>query len=154
MVMSISFLSILKNSYGVAWPVLIALTINTLVTMVSSFYSGCLMGIEAFDAEGKIPMRQFTKTKIFKVFTLQYIQAAISLPLLYFILTQLPSNSVRSALYVITVLIGVIITTFLGLYAFMHRSLKLHMAWISVGKYIFAALSWQPHYICFQPQQR
>jgi uncharacterized membrane protein len=46
---------------------------------------------------------------------------------------------VRSALYVIAVLIGVNLTTFIGLYAFMHRSLKLHVAWVSVGKYIFAA---------------
>ncbi len=30
------------------------------------------MGAEAFDAEGKIPLRQLYRTKIFKVFSLQF----------------------------------------------------------------------------------
>lgn len=38
MVMSYSFLTILKTAYGAAWPVLVALTVNTLITLISSFY--------------------------------------------------------------------------------------------------------------------
>ena len=81
MVMSTSFLTILNVSYSVAWPVLIALTINTLVGVVTSFYSSLVMGREAFDAEGKISLRKLVRSKIFTVFSLGYIQAAIALPL-------------------------------------------------------------------------
>ena len=48
------------------------------------------MGVESFDAEGKISIRKLVKSKIFKVFTIPYIQAAIALPLTYFVLTKLP----------------------------------------------------------------
>src|SRR5208283_3097805 len=58
MVMSTSFLSILNISYSIAWPVLIALTINTLVSVIASFYSSLIMGREGFDAEGKISLRK------------------------------------------------------------------------------------------------
>ena len=88
MVMSTSFLSILNISYSVAWPVLIALTINTLVSVIASFYSSLIMGREGFDAEGKISLRKLVRSKIFTVFSLGYIQAAIALPLVYYVLTQ------------------------------------------------------------------
>ena len=88
MVMSTSFLSVLNISYSVAWPVLIALTINTLVSVITSFYSSLIMGREGFDAEGKISLRKLVRSKIFTVFSLGYIQAAIALPLVYYVLTQ------------------------------------------------------------------
>ena len=69
MAMATSFLTILNIDYAVAWPVVIALTVDSLVVLVSQFYSSILMGAEAFDAEGKISLRQLVKSKIFKVFT-------------------------------------------------------------------------------------
>ena len=141
MVMSTAFLTVLNVSYSVAWPVLIALTIDTLVTLMSSFYSSCVMGKEAFDAEGKISIRKLVRSKIFKVFTLPYIQAAIALPLTYFVLTRLHvAGSVQAALYVVVILIGVHLSTFIGLYSFMHHSVRLPVAWKSIAKYIFASL--------------
>jgi hypothetical protein len=141
MVMSVSFLTILKMAYGVAWPVLVALSINTLIGVVSSFYSSCLFGVEAFDATGKISIRQLAKSKIFKVFTLPYIQAAIALPLAYFVLTRLPvAGSVLATVYVIVILTGVQLSTFIVLYWLMRRSISVPVAWVSIGKYVLASL--------------
>jgi hypothetical protein len=141
MVMSVSFLTVLNISYSVAWPVLIALTVNTLVTTVSTFYSNCLLGVEAFDAEGKISIRHLVRSKIFKVFSIPYIQAAIALPLTYFVLTRLPGiSSVQATLYVIIILITVNLSTFSGLYLFMRRSIRILIAWKSIAKYILSAL--------------
>lgn len=141
MVMATSFLTVLNVTYAVAWPVLIALTVDTLVTLMSSFYSSCIMGKEVFDAEGKISLRKLFRSKIFKVFTLPYIQAAIALPLAYLALTRLPvAGSVQAVLYVIAILIGVHISTFMGLYAFMHKSIRIPVAWVSISKYIIASL--------------
>lgn len=138
--MSSSFLTILNISYAVAWPVVIALTLDALMVLVSQFYSSCLMGAEAFDAEGKIHLRQLVKSKIFKVFTLTYIQAAIALPLTYFVLTALPvAGSVQATVDVIIITLSVHLSTFIGLYLFMRKSIPLPIAWMSIAKYIFAS---------------
>ena len=141
MVMSISFLTILKVSYGVAWPVLVALTIDTVITLLYGFYTSCVMGVESFDAEGKISIRKLVRSKIFKVFTIPYIQAAIALPLAYFVLTRNPvSEPVQATVEVIAIMIGVHLSTFAGLYVLMRRSIKIPIAWKSIGKYILASL--------------
>ncbi|HKM60575.1 MAG TPA: hypothetical protein VJY36_06855 [Candidatus Bathyarchaeia archaeon] len=139
-VMSISFLTILKTAYGVAWPVLIAMSINTFINTIYQFYYYCLAGIEAFDAEGKISMHHLVRSKIFKMFSLQYIQAAISIPLAYFVLTMLPvAGSVKAAFYVIIILIGVQISTFAVLYWLMRRAICVPIAWKSIAKYVLSA---------------
>jgi O-antigen/teichoic acid export membrane protein len=140
MVMSTSFLTVLKAEYAVAWPVLIILTIDTLIVMISGFYSNLLMGVESFDADGKIPLRQIPKTKLFKVFSLSFIQAAISLPIIYFVLTEIPAGPVESVVYVIAINIGVHISTFIGLYLTMHKQAHLPVDWKSIGKFVFAAV--------------
>ena len=141
MIMSVSFLSILNGAYGVAWPVLIALTIDTLVLVIYNFYTSCLFGVETFDAEGQISMRKLVRSKIFKVFSVPYIQAAIALPLTYFVLTQFPvGGSVGVTVEVVAILIGVHISSFIGVYAYMKRSIRIFIAWKSIGKYVLAAL--------------
>lgn len=139
--MSTSFLTVLNLAYSVAWPVLIMLTIDTLVVLVSQFYSSCLMGAEAFDAEGKIPFRQLFRTKIFKVFSLTFIQAAIALPLVYFVLTEMESaGSVQLVVYVVVINIGVHVSTLFGLYLFMRNSARIPVDWRSMAKYVAASL--------------
>ena len=94
-----------------------------------------------FDAEGKISLRQLVKSKIFKVFTLTYVQAAIALPLTYFVLTALPvAGSVQAAVDVIIISLGVHLSTFIGLYLFMRKSIRLPVAWKSITKYILASI--------------
>jgi hypothetical protein len=138
--MSYSFLTVLNVAYGEAWPVLVALSIYTLFGLVTSFYSNCVMGVEVFDAEGKIALRRLIKSKIFVVFTLPYLQAAIAIPLTYFALTTLPvAGSVQATLYVVAILIAAQITTFTVLYTYMRHSIGIPVAWKSVGKYVSAA---------------
>jgi O-antigen/teichoic acid export membrane protein len=139
-VMSSSFLTVLNITYASAWPILILLTVDTLITMTSTFYFSYLMGMEVLDEEGKIPLRQLVKSKIFKVFTVPYIQAAVALPLTYFVLTQAVSTPVLSASYVTGILICVHLSTFLGAYYYMKSTARLAIAWRSVGKYALAAL--------------
>ncbi len=138
--MAVPFLTILKAAYGVAWPVLIALSINTLISIIYQFYYTCLVGVEAFDTEGKISFNQLIRSKIFKVFSLQYVQAAIALPLSYFVLTRLPlAGSVQAALYVIIILIGAQLSAFVMLYWIMRRLITVPIAWVSIAKYILTS---------------
>jgi hypothetical protein len=139
--MSTSLLTILNASYSTASPILILLTIDALIVLVSQFYTQCLVGSETLDAEGKISIRLLVRSKIFKVFTLPYLQAAIALPSVYYILTQMPSaGPVQAAMYVVAVNIVVHVVTFAAIYALMHREFKLTVAWKSVSKYVLAAL--------------
>jgi len=141
MVMSTAFLTVLNVNYSVAWTVLIALTVDTLVTLMYGFYTNCVMGKEAFDAEGKISIRRLFKSKLFTVFTIPYIQAAIALPLAYLVLTRLPiAGSVQAVLYVVGILIGVHLSTFIGVYLHMHHIVRIPVAWKSISKYVLSSL--------------
>ncbi len=141
MVMSTSFLIVLNSAYAVAWPVLIALTFDTLISIIFSFYSNILMGREAFDSEGKISLRKLVRSKIILVFSVSYIQAAIALPVTYYVLTALPiAGSVQATLDVILILFGVHLSTFIGLYAFLHHKIWIPVAWKGIAEYILSAL--------------
>jgi hypothetical protein len=75
------------------------------------------------------------------VFSLQFIQAAIALPLVYIVLTQFPSaGAVESVVYVVAINIGVHLSSFVGLYAFMRNSAHIPVDWHSIGKFVGAAL--------------
>jgi O-antigen/teichoic acid export membrane protein len=141
MVMSTSFLTILDVEYAVAWPVSIVLTIDALIVLISQFYNLYLMGEEVFDEQGKISLRQLVKSKIFKVFTVTYIQAAVALPLAYYVLTTFPvAGSVQAVVDVVAINIGVHLSTFIGLYWFMRGCVRLPLALKSIGKYVSSSI--------------
>ncbi|MCW4046680.1 MAG: hypothetical protein NWE99_03850 [Candidatus Bathyarchaeota archaeon] len=139
--MPTSLLTILNVHYNEAWPILLLSTFDALIVLVSSFYNGCVLGVERLDAEGNVPLRELVRSKIFKVFTMPYIQAAIALPTAYYVLSQFTSGSspVQAATYVVAIIIGVHASTFAWLYFTMRKSIKLTVDWRSVGKYVFAA---------------
>jgi hypothetical protein len=136
-----SLLTILKGPYGEAAPVLMLLTVDTLLVLMSNFYNSCILGVEHLDEEGKISLNKLVRSKIFKIFTIPYIQAAVALPVAYYVLTQLTlTGPVQSALYVIAINIGVHTSTLIGLYALMRKSIRLAVDWKGIMKYISAAI--------------
>jgi hypothetical protein len=143
MTMAVSFLTVLKSdaAFAAAWPVLIALTVDALVTILSTFYQSILMGVENFDAAGQISLRGLVKSKIFKIFSLPYIQAAFALPATYFVLTQLPTDG--PALTALAV-VGILLVAHLGTliyFAVASRSyIRVPIEWKSIAKYVLAAL--------------
>lgn len=143
MTMAVSFLTVLKSdaAFAAAWPVLIALTVDALVTILSTFYQSILMGVENFDAAGQISLRGLVKSKIFKIFSLPYIQAAFALPATYFVLTQLPTDG--PALTALAV-VGILLVAHLGTliyFAVASRSyIRVPIACKSIAKYVLAAL--------------
>ena len=60
---------------------------------------------------------------------------------MYYVLTQLHvAGSVQAVVDVIAILIGVQLSTFIGLYWFWHRSIRLPVAWKSIAKYVLASI--------------
>jgi hypothetical protein len=138
--MSESLLTILSVSYKTASLALIVLTLDTIVLLISQFYTTLLLGIERLDIEAKISLNELVRSNMFKVFTLPYVQAAIALPAAYYVLTQLAtSNPVQAVLYVIAINLCVHIATFVGLFAVTRKSATLSVPLRSLGRYLFVS---------------
>ncbi len=139
--MATSLLTILNVSYSAASPILVLLTIDALIVLVSQFYSQCLIGTETLDSAGKISFGTLAKSKIFKGFSLPYIQAAIALPTVYWVLVREPfSDPVQAALYLVGIYLAVHIISFVAIYAFMRREFNIAIPWRSLAKYVSASL--------------
>lgn len=140
MSMSQSLLTILNASYSVASPVLVLLALDAVVLILSQFYSSVFLGVERLDEEAKISLKDLVRSKIFKLFSLPYLQAAIALPMTYYALTQLAaSQSVQAVVYVSIINAGAHIATFIVLYAIMRNAVKIAVPWKNIGKYVFAS---------------
>jgi O-antigen/teichoic acid export membrane protein len=136
-----SLLTVLNASYGGASLVLVILTVDALIILVLQFYTQCLMGTETLDMEGKIAIRKLVQSKIFKVFTLPYVQAAISLPAAYIIFTQTRvAGPAQAATYIAGISIVVHAITLGVIYKMIGRGFRLSAAWKSIVKYAFSAL--------------
>jgi O-antigen/teichoic acid export membrane protein len=140
MIMSQSLLTILNSSYIVASPVLVLLTLDALVLMLSQFYSSVFLGAERLDEEAKIPLSRLVRSKIFKLFTLPYLQAAIALPMTYYALTQLAATqSVQAVVYVTIINMTAHIAAFAVLCVIMRKDVRIVVPWKDVGKYVSAS---------------
>jgi O-antigen/teichoic acid export membrane protein len=135
-----SLLTILNVHFNEATPVLLLLAVDTFAVLISQFYSSVIFGVEKFDEEATIPFRELLRSKIFKVFALPYVQAVISIPACYYILTQYAGGRpVQAAVFVTAVNLAAHTATFLIQYAMMHDSVRINVPWKSIGKYIFAS---------------
>lgn len=133
-----SLLIILKATYAEAVPVLFILAIDALVTTISGFYQYVLFGVEKLDEKATIPIRQLMKSDIFKVFTLSYVHAAITLPLAYYVLTNFASGqAVQAAMCVAAITMSTRLAMFIVLYLLVRRAVKVSVPWTSIGKYVF-----------------
>jgi O-antigen/teichoic acid export membrane protein len=138
--MSPSLLTVLKISYRGAWPVLVVLSIDALISLLSTFYTNVVYGVEKLDEEAKIPLRKLLKSKMFKLLTLPYIQAAITLPTTLYILSRFTNGqAVRAATYVAIIIAAAHAILFLLTYLIMGTSVRIIVPWGSIGKYVFAS---------------
>jgi len=140
MSMSKSLLTVLKGSYADSWFVLFLLAIDAIIVLLSSFYTSVVLGIEKLDQGAKIPLNQFVRSKMFKVFTLPYVQAAIALPAGFYVLTQLAAgNPLQAAIYVTIINMGAHIAAFLFVYLTTLGSVTIVVPWRNIGKFVFAS---------------
>jgi hypothetical protein len=135
-----SLLTILNVHYNEAAPILLLLAVDAFVALISQFYSSVIFGVERLDEKAVIPFRELVRSKIFKVFTLPYIQAVISIPTSFYILTQYAgSQPVYAAVFVTAINLAAHVATSLIQYAIMHNSIRINFPWRSMGKYVLAA---------------
>jgi O-antigen/teichoic acid export membrane protein len=135
-----SLLTILNVRYYEATPILLLLAVDTFVVLISQFYSSVLFGVERLDEQATIPFGKLVKSKIFKVFSLPYIQAAIGIPTCFYFLSRYANgNSVLAAVFVIVINLGAHIAMLLIQYSIVRNSVSAAFPWRSTGKYVFAS---------------
>lgn len=140
MSMSKSLLTVLKGSYADSSLVLVILAIYALILLISQFYTSVVLGMEKLDEEAKISPKQLLRSKMFKVFTLPYIQAAIALPAGFYVLTRFAAgNPLQAAIYVAIINMGAYVAAFLVVYIITRGSVTIVVPWRNVGKYVFAS---------------
>ena len=80
------------------------------------------------------------KSNIFKVYTLSYIHAAITLPIAYFVLTNFALNQpLAAAMYVATINMATRFAMFLVLCVIVYKTVRISIPWNSIAKYVFAS---------------
>jgi len=138
-VLSDSYVTILRPEYHLARPVLIALAVNSLCTSVSSVFSNIVSGTEKVDEKAKIPFRELIRTRLFLVYTLPYLRAAITIPLTYFILTALAQTAIEATTSIAVVILAANIPLLLATYTLARKCITFNMPWKSLVKYIVSS---------------
>jgi O-antigen/teichoic acid export membrane protein len=139
-VMSDSYITILRRDYPDASIILIVSAVDVLMTVTTNIFSAVLYGMEKFDQDETISFRALVKSRIFIAFSLPYVQAAITLPLTYYLLTTYAFNQpLQAALTVSIILAAAHFVNLIILYTLARKSVKMDLPWKSISKYVLAS---------------
>ena len=138
-VMGDSYLTILRTEYDIVRPALTVLSIDMLILCFSSIFGTVVSGAEKLDAEAEIPWKKMIKSNLFLFLTLPYVQAAINLPIAYFLLNFVVTNAVDAATYVASMILIVDVGLVSIRYLIARKSLLFRVPLKHIIKYICAA---------------
>ena len=139
-VLSDSYLTILKLVYAEARPVLIILAINYLFGCISGVFGVIVFGTEGVDVKAKIPFRELIRSRLFLLFTLPYIQSAVTLPTTFFILTFIAKTSLEAATYLAIITLLASSTVLIVTYIIARKCLVFNFPWKNVSKFVLASV--------------
>lgn len=126
--------------YGYAYMVLIVLSLDALITVLGGIFAAVVSGVESVDQNDGMTIRQLVKSKLFLAFSLPYVQAAIALPTIYYVLTTFAFHkSLEAALYVAGINAVAHFIAFILLYVIARKMMKISLPWRSISKYMFAS---------------
>ncbi|MCD6242611.1 hypothetical protein J7K06_02845 [Candidatus Bathyarchaeota archaeon] len=125
--------------YSVATPVLRLLAFAMLALSISQVLNSILFGTEKIDLEARIHLKKLVKSKIFVVFTLSYIKAAIILPALLFFLPIFRDDPLTSALYIAVLMFIAEIILLIIRCILVKKTLDFIFPWKNLLKYSFAS---------------
>jgi O-antigen/teichoic acid export membrane protein len=140
-VLSDSYVIIIKDIYQDAWPILIVLAINAFLGTASNLFSAILFGVEQVDERARISFRRLVKSRLFIVFSLPYLQSAIILPTAFYALTaNMQNESVQAAISISLIITFTDLVTCLIRYVITRQMVTFTLPWRNLGKYVFASL--------------
>ena len=139
MVLSDSYLTVLEAAYAEARPVLLPLAISGLFLTLSQVFNTIVLGTEKVDAKAKIAFRELVKTRLFLLFTLPYILAAVTLPATFFVLTSVATTPLEAATYLALITLIAGSASLIATYIIARKCLIFNFPWKSVFKYSLAS---------------
>ncbi|MDH5462402.1 MAG: hypothetical protein OEX09_09305, partial [Candidatus Bathyarchaeota archaeon] len=139
MILSDSYVTIMRIEFGLARPVLIILAMNALCVSVSSVFNTITSGTERIDEKAKIPFRKLIKTRLFLMYTLPYVRAVISLPLTYFMLTTMAQTATEAATFVAAIILVIDIPLLFASYGIARKCVDFSIPWKNIAKYAMAS---------------
>jgi hypothetical protein len=123
---------------GAEW-VLIVLALDSLVMVVSGIYGAVVSGVETVDRE-KLSLKSLVQSKLFRYYSLYYVQSAITIPTTYYILTTYAFQQPLMAALSVCVINSVVrFAMFLVLVIMVRGIFKITVPWRSIGKYGLAS---------------
>jgi hypothetical protein len=126
--------------YQQGYIVLAVLAFDALITVLGGLFSSVVMGFENVDVSGKISVRQLVKSKLFAAYTLSYVQAAITIPVTFIVLTMFASGQpLLAALSVSLINTSVHLVTFAFLFIIARKLTPIKLPWLSIAKYLIAS---------------
>jgi hypothetical protein len=139
-VLSNSYVTLLRPDYPDAYLVLIVLAVDTLVSVISGMYSSVVFGMENVDEKERISFRELVKSRIFVAFSLPFVHSAIALPTTYYVLTVYAFHQPLAAALTVSIVnaVGRFIT-FIILFVLVRKMIKIDIPWKSIGKYVLAS---------------
>ena len=151
-ILSDSYLTILSPDYTEAKLVLSVLAVYIFSLGLSQVFTAVVVGTEKIDAKAKIPFRQLVKTRLFQVFTLPYIQSAITLPTTFFALFYIVETPLEAAFYLALINLIVGLAMLVCRYIIARKCLTFNFPWKSVAKFMIASAAMAvPLYIIPHP---
>ena len=138
-VLSDSYLTILKVDFAEARPVLLLLAISVLCLTLSQVFNTVVLGTERVDVKAKIAFRKLVKSRLFLLFTLPYIQSVVTLPTIFVILTSIAKTSLEAATYLALISLLASSAMLIVTYVIARKCLVFSFPWNSILKYILAS---------------
>ena len=138
--LSDSYITILREEFPDAAPVLVILSIDALIATVSGLFNAVLFGVETVDENAKISFKELAKSRLFVAFSFPYLHSAITLPITFNVLTTYTKGqALQSALSVSIINSSARFAMFILLYALVRKMVKVDIPWRNIAKYIFAS---------------
>jgi len=123
---------------GAEW-VLIVLALDSLVLAASGIYGAVLSGVETVDRE-RLSFKSLVQSKLFRYYSLFYVQSAITIPTTYYVLTTYAFQQPLMAALSVCVINSVVrFAMFLILVIMVRGMFKITIPWKSIGKYGLAS---------------
>jgi hypothetical protein len=139
-VMSDSYITLLRGDYPDASIVLAVSSVDTLIAVIVNLFSAVLFGMERLDQNEKISFKDLVRSRLFVAFSLPYVTSAITLPLTYFVLTTYAVNQPLQAAFYVSIIVAVArFVSFIVLYSLARKSIKIDIPWKSISKYVLAS---------------
>jgi O-antigen/teichoic acid export membrane protein len=135
-----SYLAILNPVYEAAAPVLVVLSVDGLISTVTSLLSSVLYGAERVDEKARISFKELARSRLFLAFSFPYVHSMVTLPIAYYVLTVYARNqALNAALYVSIINSLGHLALFLVLYTVVRKMITIDIPWKNIAKYTFTS---------------